>query len=50
MRDKLFGFVGKHPIWVILVSLALVVFAASGAQKLVFKSDYRVFFGADNPQ
>ncbi|WOH38460.1 MMPL family transporter [Thalassotalea fonticola] len=50
MKDKLFGFVGKHPIWVILVSLSFAFFAASGAQNLVFKSDYRVFFGADNPQ
>lgn len=50
MKDKLFGFVGKHPIWVILVSLSLALFAASGAQNLVFKSDYRVFFGDDNPQ
>ncbi len=50
MKDKLFGFVGKHPIWVILVSLSFAFFAASGAQNLVFKSDYRVFFGDDNPQ
>ncbi|MCO7186829.1 MULTISPECIES: MMPL family transporter [unclassified Pseudoalteromonas] len=50
MKDKLFGFVGKHPFWVILVSLTLAFLAASGAQNLVFKSDYRVFFGKDNPQ
>ncbi|MDK1311705.1 efflux RND transporter permease subunit [Pseudoalteromonas ardens] len=50
MKDKLFGFVGKHPYWVILVSLTLAFLAASGAQNLVFKSDYRVFFGKDNPQ
>ncbi|GAA3936308.1 efflux RND transporter permease subunit [Litoribacillus peritrichatus] len=50
MKDKIFDFVGKHPIWVILVSLILVFTAASGAQHLVFKSDYRVFFGEDNPQ
>lgn len=50
MKNKLFGFFEKHPIWVILVSLSIAFFAASGAQNLVFKSDYRVFFGEDNPQ
>ena len=50
MKNKFFGFVDKHPIWVILAFLTFAVVAASGAQKLVFKSDYRVFFGPDNPQ
>jgi len=50
MRDKLYGFVGKHPIWVILVCIAFAFVAASGAQKLVFKNDYRVFFSEENPQ
>jgi len=50
MRDKLFGFTGRHPLWVIFVGLFFVFIAASGAQNLVFKSDYRVFFGDDNPQ
>ena len=50
MKDKLFGFVGKHPLWVILASLSFAILAASGAQNLTFKSDYRVFFGDDNPQ
>jgi len=50
MTSKLFGFVGKHPLWVILVSLSLAIVAATGAQHLAFKSDYRVFFGEDNPQ
>ncbi|WP_281560199.1 MMPL family transporter [Thalassomonas sp. RHCl1] len=50
MKEKFFSFVGKHPIWVILVCLALVVTAAGGAQKLVFKNDYRIFFGEENPQ
>jgi len=50
MRDKLFGFTGRHPLWVIFVGLFFVFIAASGAQNLVFKSDYRVFFGEDNPQ
>ena len=50
MRDKIFSFVAKHPIWVILATIAFVVVAAAGAQKLVFKGDYRVFFGEDNPE
>ena len=25
MKDKLFGFVGKHPIWIILVSLSFAI-------------------------
>ncbi|MBQ0783376.1 MAG: MMPL family transporter [Amphritea sp.] len=50
MKDKLFGFVLKHPFLVLLTALVLVVGAAAGAKNLVFKSDYRVFFSADNPQ
>ncbi|HBR95851.1 MAG TPA: RND transporter [Gammaproteobacteria bacterium] len=50
MRDRLYQFAINHPIWVIVISLLLVFTAASGAQKLVFKSDYRVFFSDENPQ
>ncbi|MCO4798502.1 MAG: MMPL family transporter, partial [Colwelliaceae bacterium] len=50
MKDKLFSFVGKHPLWVILVSLSIAIIATMGAQNLIFKNDYRVFFGKDNPQ
>ncbi|MEH6470899.1 MAG: MMPL family transporter [Halopseudomonas sp.] len=50
MRDRLFRWVIAHPIWVILLSLALVVGATMGAQRLVFKGDYRVFFSDENPQ
>ena len=49
MRDKIFSFTAKHPIWVILVCLTFAVISATGAQKLVFKADYEVFFGKDNP-
>lgn len=35
---------------VILLCVALVVLAASGARFINFKTDYRVFFSADNPQ
>jgi len=50
MVDKFYSFVSKYPIWVILACITLVVFAGTGAQKLVFKNDYRVFFGEENPQ
>jgi predicted RND superfamily exporter protein len=38
----------RYPV--LLVSLALVLAAASGAQFLTFKTDYRAFFSSDNPQ
>lgn len=40
----------EHPIWVILITTLLVFAAGYGAQKLEFKSDYRVFFSEENPQ
>lgn len=50
MRDRFYGVVSRHPIWVILVCLTFAIVAASGAQKLIFKNDYRIFFSEDNPQ
>lgn len=50
MRNRLFRTVLDYPILVILFTTALVVAAAMGAQNLVFKSDYRVFFSEENPQ
>ncbi len=50
MVDKFYSFASKYPIWVIIVCITLVVFAGAGAQKLVFKNDYKVFFGEENPQ
>lgn len=50
MRDLLFQLVAKRPFLVILAFLAFAFFAASGAQKLVFKSDYRIFFDDENPE
>lgn len=35
---------------IILLTLILILAAANGGQYLVFKTSYRVFFGADNPQ
>ncbi len=50
MREHIYNFALKHPVWVVLISLVLAVAAAAGAKNLVFKSDYRVFFSDENPQ
>jgi predicted RND superfamily exporter protein len=50
MRDSLFQLVAKRPFLVILAFLTFAFLAASGAQKLVFKSDYRIFFDDENPE
>lgn len=50
MHQQLTQVVMRHPVWIILATLVFVIAAAFGAQKLVFKSDYRVFFGQENPQ
>lgn len=50
MKDKLYGFIGKHPFWVILVCITVAVMAGMGAGRLEFKNDYRVFFSEENPQ
>ncbi|CAN0603309.1 unnamed protein product, partial [Ectocarpus sp. 12 AP-2014] len=40
-----------HWRWPVLIFCILFAFAAaSGARHLIFTSDYRVFFGDDNPQ
>ncbi|WP_293265739.1 MMPL family transporter [Neptunomonas sp.] len=50
MKERVFDVALKHPIWVLLISIILVVASAAGAKNLVFKSDYRVFFSEENPQ
>ena len=50
MSERLFNFVLKRPLITLLIGLALIISAAMGASNLVFKSDYRVFFGPENPQ
>ena len=45
MRDKWFYLVVNNPVKVIIISLVLIMCAGYGASKLVFKVDYRVFFG-----
>ena len=50
LESKLGPWVIKYRWIIILLSLVLVFGAASGGRLLVFKADYRVFFGKDNPQ
>jgi len=50
MKDKLFDFIGRYPFGVILLTLLITLAAGAGVQNIVFKADYRVFFGEDNPQ
>lgn len=50
MKDRFFRWVLDHPWLVLLMSLVLVLGAASGGRFLTFKSDYRVFFSEENPQ
>ena len=50
LESKLGAWVIKYRWLIIVLSLLLVVAAASGGRFLVFKADYRVFFSEDNPQ
>ncbi|SIS74632.1 efflux RND transporter permease subunit [Neptunomonas antarctica] len=50
MRERIYDIALKHPIWILLASIILVILATAGAKNLVFKSDYRVFFSEENPQ
>jgi predicted RND superfamily exporter protein len=50
MLEKYAGFIVRHPLRVVLITLLLVAAAASGARFLSFTTDYRAFFSSDNPQ
>lgn len=50
MSERLFSFVLKRPLVTLIIGLLFIISAAMGASNLVFKSDYRVFFGPENPQ
>jgi len=50
LESKLGLWVIKYRWIIILLSVVLVLGAASGGRFLVFKADYRVFFSNDNPQ
>ncbi|MDG2406124.1 MAG: hypothetical protein P8M25_14635 [Paracoccaceae bacterium] len=47
--DKYINFLMRHRIWVIITILLVSVAASAGMSKLTFASDYKVFFGEDNP-
>ncbi|MEO0444415.1 MAG: RND family transporter, partial [Pseudomonadota bacterium] len=49
-KETLFDLAIRRPFLVMLLVLAAVFGAAYGMSKLTFKSDYRIFFGAENPQ
>jgi len=40
----------KHTWHVVILAIGVTLIAGFGASKLVFKSDYRVFFSPDNPE
>jgi predicted RND superfamily exporter protein len=48
--ESLFNITIRRPFVVMLTMILIVCAAAYGASKLTFKSDYRVFFGSENPQ
>jgi predicted RND superfamily exporter protein len=50
IQEALFYLTIRRPFLVIISIILIVCVAAYGASKLSFKSDYRVFFGSENPQ
>jgi predicted RND superfamily exporter protein len=50
IENNLGGWVVRYRWIVILLTLILVVLAASGGKHLAFTNNYRVFFSADNPE
>ncbi len=43
-------FVTQHPWWTVLLTIIAVAAMTTGVTKLGMKTDYRVYFGKDNPQ
>lgn len=50
IKETLFEFTIRRPFLVILAVMLITMGVAYGCSKLTFKSDYRVFFGKENPQ
>lgn len=49
--EEIFGqWVVEYRWWVLIGSIAFVIVAASGARFLGMSTDYRIFFGKENPQ
>ena len=49
LLESYINFIMRNRIWIITVILLSSIAASSGMSKLTFASDYRVFFGEDNP-
>ena len=49
LLENYINFIMRNRIWIITVILLSSIAASSGMSKLTFASDYRVFFGEDNP-
>ena len=50
MRERIYNFALNKPWITLLISLLLVFATGFGAQNLVFKGDYKVFFSEQNPE
>lgn len=50
LASRIGQWVTAHPWWVMILSLLLILPAASGGRFIEFTTDYRVFFSEDNPQ
>ena len=50
IKEAIFSMVIQRPLLIILGMVLLVAAVAYGGSYLTFKSDYRVFFGDENPQ
>lgn len=50
LETSLANSVLKHPLLVIIISILMVMVLAYGARNATISSDYRYFFGDDNPQ
>ena len=50
IKDALFEITIRRPFLVIVAIVLVVMGVAYGMSKLTFESDYRVFFGKENPQ
>ena len=50
MTEKWASLVLRHKWVTVILALLWIAAMGAGAQRLTFTTDYRVFFGADNPQ
>lgn len=50
MGERVAGWVVRWRWWIIAATLGAVAVAASGASRIQFSNDYRVFFSKQNPQ